>query len=224
MSQEIKIKIKDLESYKPINNNVLIKVEVSTDKMNNGLLVGDKEFRPADHAERVFKVVAVPDELTMNMSSLNWTTEIEIKPGDLVLTDYLIPLRSQKYCDGNGKGDYRLLSYADIYAIINEDKSLYPLNGYLVCEKVYKEDKALDYSVERLIEDEGIVRYVGTPNTDYMREDRTDEGIEINTGDHIKIIPLNNRKAQIDLEFKYHSILDKPMFLIQRWRVAGILT
>jgi co-chaperonin GroES (HSP10) len=222
----VKIKANNIENYTPINNKVLLKVELSTDVMKNGFIVGDKKFNPGDHTERVFRVVSVPKSLDpkLKINNLSWYTQIEIAPGDIVLVDYLTSLNTQRYSDENGEGDYRIFDYADCYAILKkiDDKfEIKPINGYLFCEKIYNEVGWGEYKRKDLVDSEGIVVHVGNPNDGYLLDSRTDGGVDVKVGDRIAIMPLQFITDQINLEYEYHSILDKPYFLIQRHRVAG---
>jgi len=200
-----------------------LRVKISTDKMNNGFLVGDKHYRPYDHIERVFEVVSVPDVISTDAKNMLWSCEMELSVGDTVIIDYLSSMSTDRYVDEEGY-EYRFVSYSDVYAIIKEDGVLYPLNGYVIMEKIKREERIMYYSTSKVEERYGKVCYTGLPNKSYLVPGRVDDYNDLKSGDTVLIFPLKASSTQIDLEYKYHGILDKPYFLIQRWRIAAVIT
>jgi len=133
------------------------------------LKVGDIDFQPAVHANRISEIIMVPDTLNYHLAwhkrrpgiseSMPWKTEVEIQPGDIVWHDYMDSLNCPMIItDDEPEERYKLLNYYDLYVAkrkisgkttisgpystsfnIEEAHVVIPLNGYLLCEEVLEE-------------------------------------------------------------------------------------
>ena len=78
----------------PVSRSVLIKTlsHVADEKTPSGILmVGDTDWAPATHADRIGEVVAVPKRLPFEVHAdiMPWETQTEVSPGMMVWYDYL---------------------------------------------------------------------------------------------------------------------------------------
>src|SRR6056297_1721467 len=80
------------------------------------LVVGDQDFKPAQHAERWGFVYRLPDKLVFDRNdphSMQWKTEIECEEGDQVWFDYHAAMYAYTMeCDGEW---YKLINYTFLY-------------------------------------------------------------------------------------------------------------
>jgi len=90
------------------------------------LKVGDIDFQPAVHANRISEIIMVPDTLNYHLAwhkrrpgiseSMPWKTEVEIQPGDIVWHDYMDSLNCPMIIADDEPGErYKLLNYYDLY-------------------------------------------------------------------------------------------------------------
>lgn len=214
----------DVSNIKPLNNHVLVKSTINTEKTKSGIYV-DKDWNRANHVDRIQEVVAIPDSLIYNDPTNNksseWNTEIEVKPGDIVIADYMDVSDSQWFTDRNMTVIYRFIPYTGIYCI-KRDTELYPLNGYVILSKIKKEKRLLSYSKKELIETEGILEYIGKRNKSYTTKTRSD-ATNIKIGDRVSIEPIRYTTTQIDLESEFHNTTGRHLFIVQSWRLQVVL-
>ena len=142
------------------------------------------------------KVIAVPDKIIFGQGGSEWETTMELSVDDTVVVNYF-PLQPSVtsgdfiVCEGE---IYYYIRYSDIYCKSNEidDKVhgltlndggvncmfwggklnnfiLIPLNGYLLCEPVFKKEGIGAYSVEKET-NSAIVKFIGSKNTRHFEE------------------------------------------------------
>jgi co-chaperonin GroES (HSP10) len=206
-----------------------------------------------DHAIRCSIVVRVPDKLMYRDNSpitmypgkpipMDWETEMELQEGDIVFHDYLDSMNAQliKY-----EGDeYRLIPYSGCYVakrlmrgfsydgakekshIIIEGENVYkviPLNGYVLCEEVEYEIKAISYTKKVTDPRKGKVKFIGKPNKKYFHKNRTDENREIKKDDVIFLFKQYSGR-KIYLEDPVHRLFNgnRTYFVVQRFKIGGV--
>lgn len=217
----------------PGNNLVLVKVYQDTNITPGGIHVGDKQWEPANHAERVFEIIQVPKSLKFDPNdherSMMWKTDIEIKEGDIAWCDYLLALNAWRF---EYKGEeYRTIPYSAIY-VVKRKKAIIPCNGYCLFEPAYKYSKFMDYVKKDVDLRFGTVKHIGKPNQDYihdkkynrkLRHSRSDYGVDIKVGD--VVIFDKSQKIVVMLESQEHATFDngKPYRVSHRYRLLGVL-
>ena len=88
--------------------------------------VGDTDFNPAKHANRISEVIMVPDTLYYGLTwhkvypkaseSMPWRTDMELQVGDIIWHDYMNSLNCAVIdVDDERDEQYKLLNYYDIY-------------------------------------------------------------------------------------------------------------
>lgn len=180
----------------PINNHVLLKPVISSpERVKGSIILGvgkaTKDQYLKNYVYRHLEVVAVPElkfpttreEFSDSGYAFRYKTEMELKIGDIVW----VKLRSahgakEVFVDGER---LVLVHYADCYVaqrrnfhvnlanykniIIKDDVvwDVIPLNGNIICEKVYKKPTKWDF---KPIEDVGKlkVKYVGNQSKSYF--------------------------------------------------------
>lgn len=214
-------------------NNVLIRYDPKlTDKTNGGILVpkGNWEGLAARSAIRLGEVVKIPERLLFSKSktyatrSAPWKTKIEIRPGDIVVSDHMESNNAPVY---TWKGVfYRIINYHCIDAIKRGD-CIIPLNGNILMEQYTKSFSSLSIKEEH----DGktyILKYFGERNTDYLKEGRYDFKMPLKEGDKVIISKEPNdsndftrhiRKLEQD---EFVKLSDKVLYVAKRYMVAHI--
>jgi len=93
--------------------------------------VGDTDFNPAKHANRISEVIMVPDTLYYGLTwhkvypkaseSMPWRTDMELQVGDIIWHDYMNSLNCAVIdVDDERDEQYKLLNYYDIYVAKRE--------------------------------------------------------------------------------------------------------
>jgi hypothetical protein len=87
--------------------------------------VGDTDFQPAMHANRISEVVMVPEELYYGLvwhkrrndatESMPWRTDMDLQVGDIVWHDYMNSLNCPVIDVEDSDEQYKLLNYYDLY-------------------------------------------------------------------------------------------------------------
>ena len=90
------------------------------------LKIGDIDFQPAAHANRISEIIMVPDTLNYHLAwhkkrqgiseSMPWKTDMQLLPGDIVWHDYMDSLNCPMIIADDEPGErYKLLNYYDLY-------------------------------------------------------------------------------------------------------------
>jgi hypothetical protein len=156
----------------------------------------DNETHPADIAAIVGRVVKCPPKLYYNEddphNSMPWDTDMELKIGDLVWFNLIESLNANEI-EVDDK-IVRIIPYTDVYVAKRPDKRLVDqvicLNGYVLLAQIPL-PKLSDLDVtseEKIYEDRGGVRYLGTPNRAYIDKNYSDD-IDIEVGDMAYLKP-----------------------------------
>jgi hypothetical protein len=204
----------------------------------------------ADVADVFGTVYKIPQKLYYDKEdpnhSMSWYSEMEVQIGDLVWFS-VIEGRNATALECDGKF-YKIIPYADLIVcrrtlpfnntpadvlriyqqtgqvLFNSPNIIIIcLNGRVLLE-YYKKPKvsSLDFK-EEIDTTKGIVRFLGKPNKEYIREEYNDiDGLEV--GD---LVLLNPGTPQVPLErrsFNSHFDNGKLYFVVQRRRIAMILS
>ena len=227
----------NIDNYKCLTNRVLI----SIDKIfNNEISVGDVKlyldtsYDPEKHTVCRGIVEKVCDKLySGKFDGMEWTTDIEIKPGDEVYFTWMAlddALRKRTYftCKGKVKAEmqsgYVPCSYSDLTLAVR-GKEIIMLNGYVLVEPLTKEEfeeKFLQVKTSELIIDMirrqnmpgwGRVIACGTPNKEYQNIVYSDN-VDVIPGD----IVLFKKESDVAVQYDMHADLlgRKKLFKIQR--------
>ena len=162
--------------------------------------IGDTDWKPSAHANRISEIVMVPDTLYYGLvwhvkypnapESMPWRTDIQIKPGDIVWHDYMNSLNCPIINVDDEPGEqYKLLNYYDLYVakrkigshtrykvmqyVVENGQALevIPLNGYVLCEEVLQErDGDLDVLDKHVDKKLGKVAFISNKNYEYRWE------------------------------------------------------
>ena len=238
--------IKQIKKLLSINNLILAKTAYFSDQATTeqGIIkVADKSFRPAMHANRIYEVIKLPDKLYYSHSkhaslygaeSMPWDTDLELQIGDLIWHDYMNTLDCPVIkVDDEPEAEYKLLWYKDIYFALRGDMVI-PVNGYLLCEEVENENAStLEIYKDDLIDKKvGRVRYIGTPNREYLgwwkkggyvTSKYVDDGVDISEEDMIiKRVPEDHRLVEETMHANFDQ--DKNYFVIQRRNIYAKTT
>lgn len=226
-----------MKPKRTLNNFIFIKLDAENTsiKLRNGAdLFVDTTFDPEKHATVTGEVYGVPSHLQYTgkpNKGMPWLTDMEIRIGDKVIFYYLSVVnalnKSNKRYLLEGNDRYVFISYEFIYAIVRDDKVI-PINGYVLLEGV--EDPAITAERERMKKiglayvvterrsnshvTYGKVKYVSTPNREYVDADQSDEGIDVEVGDVVVIRKTNDIPLQYNLHQKVNE--GKPLLRVQR--------
>ena len=237
---------KEIESIRPISNNVLIKCDrIRNDEveLKGGikLYIGG-HYQPVCYVSVWGEIVNNPKALYYNRqhpdNSMQWKTEIETKVGDRVMFNYtaaytaLGVLVDTANEESNPKwfmcGDdvYIFLNYQDLILVKNGEE-ITMLNGFLLT--IPLEEEALDKIRKTLILPEYLksrksLKYttvwkIGSRNQEYLNEAYAPDTKEIQEGDMVLYDPHYN----IEPEFTTHQQLGRMYFRIQRKNISAII-
>ena len=237
MADKIESHVSDISKFQPMPNMVLVKVAKKNTLTNSGIIVPQRADNAAERAERVVEVVRVPKFLYFNpkdrAGSLTVDTSLEVKEGDMVIINHLEALNSWLF-EFNSETHY-LIKYDSIVVVLGDEPK--PVNGYVLLEETVDRKVALLFEKEVVSDRFAIVKYIGKPNKDYIRnyDGRGnklqnaklwhDEGYEeMKPGD--KIAFQSKRMPGADpiwkLEYKQYAVLGEYL-VCQRPRIAAIL-
>lgn len=192
----------------------------------------DNETHSADIASVVGRVVKCPQELYYNENdphnSMPWKTEMELVEDDIVWFNLIESLNANEIEIDNKI--IRIIPYSDIYVAKREiwiDKwarkkqiIIKCLNGYCLLEQVpISRVSGLDQIDHGVYNDRGIVRYFGTPNSEYINKSASDD-IVIKEGEMAYIKP---GYTPFPLERRTYFALfneDKLYYCVQRRRIV----
>ena len=105
--------------------------------------IGDIDFQPAAHANRISEIIMAPDTLNYHLAwhkrrpgiseSMPWKTEVQLQPGDIVWHDYMDSLNCPMIiADDEPNERYKLLNYYDLYVA-----KRYKHPGYMIDEQIF---------------------------------------------------------------------------------------
>lgn len=208
----------------PHSNLVLIQVTADTSKTKSGIILPSKEwdFSAAKHAERVGIVTCFNPSLLFlkkneqaTPNAMLWKTKCEIEVGDVVLFDALNALNALSLkCNGV---IYKFIAYSALLAKKSEDGTITPLNGYCFFKEIKNSVKYISREVVEVDRKHAIVSHIGTPNEDYFKTGRSDDGIDIKVGDKVLFKKDYYTKYRAFLEYEMHAEFSKePLLIAQR--------
>lgn len=231
-----------MESKRALNNFILIKLdpENTSIKLKNGSeLYLDLSFEPEKHSTVTGEVWGLPSHLSYcgkPNKDMPWKTQMEVRMHDKVIIYYLSVVNAlkkqyQRYIlEGNDR--YIFVPYESIYAVVRGE-DIIPVNGYVLIEPT--EDPSITEERERLnkiglafIVTErrlsnhvtyGRVKYVGTPNQEYVDADHSDEGVDVAVGD----IVVMKKTTDIPLQYSLHQRVNdgKSLLRVQRRNILA---
>lgn len=184
-------------------------------------IVGDQDFKPAEHAERWGYIYKLPPGLLYEYGdpdTMSWKTEIECEVGDKVWFDFREALYAYTFeVDGEW---YKLMSYEGLHVAQKPDGKVIPLNGYLLM-KEYRPPKVSQFSLDPPVDARfGIVEIAGRPNDDYMLDVFSDD-IDVYDGDHVL---FEHKTSCFPLEATLHQeFSDVKYILQQRKKVIAVV-
>jgi len=197
----------------------------------------ESETHPADIASVIGRVIKVPQKLYYNENdphnSMLWDTDMELEIGDLCWFSLMESLNANEMAiDGK---IVRIIPYADCFVAkrskwptLNEDvwvrkHEVICLNGYVLLEQVpIPSVSELDQIDHGVYEDRGVVRYLGTPNRDYVDYKSSDD-IVIKEGD-LAYIKLGYRPFPLERRsYMAHFEGDKLFWCLQRRRIIAAI-
>ena len=159
------------------DNHVLIKIPQSNKelKTKSGIFLTSGKSDDKldnndvfDQIERYGTIVMVSKNFFDPKSeySLRWDTPMEVKVGDTV---WIRQIEANVAARFKIKGEmYKIVKY-DSLNLIKRDKKIIPLNGQIIATCVIAEtSKLIETPFKVNIADQGIIRYIGTPNKDYL--------------------------------------------------------
>lgn len=237
--------IKNIKKLLGVRNQVLVKTKTKNAERQtkSGIfVVGDTDFNPAEHADRISEIYMVPDYLYFSpigqmgktgAPSMEWLTKLDVRPGDIVCHDFMGPFNTIVFLPQDEPDErYMLLNYADLYARKRNGK-IKPLNGYIFCEEVKEMVSYSELAIEKEYVNKkyGVVAMIGEKNQAYLSFDgRTkkwrakdaDGDPDIEIGD---TIIKRNPNIHIMLESDLHAEFfgGKNYFIIQRKDIYGII-
>jgi len=215
-------------------NHLLIEVDCLRHKkiaFEDGYqIIVDPSFGKEQHAQTSGIVKVIPEYLYFNQedgaNSVEYLTEIRVKPGDKVYFHYLQinkAVSQKKVFRENGKF-YIFIEHDSLFCgIRNEEMIMF--NGWMLLKPVAKfVDKDKKY-IDTLPKDRqshdplmGEIIHVGEPVTEYFYGSETDEGIDVSKGDNVIFLP----HSDIPLEYGMHQSLDETYFRAQRKELLSI--
>jgi co-chaperonin GroES (HSP10) len=221
-------------------NYVLIKVTADTTeiKVADTKLYIDTTYQEQFHAPTFGEVVVCPDELIFNKDkkanngwkdpqSMSHKTSLDIKKGDVVHFHYNCTFNAKNYEllfneDGD---DYLLTEYQNLF-FADRQGEIIMLNGFIsvdipkdtsrsgesaggiVMVDTRSSEKAKDWG-------KGIVKHIGTPNTDYLDWSGLDESsLDLKVGDSITFVSTKMSKFGQDMHIDNSAM--KGLFRLQR--------
>lgn len=223
-----------MEYKKTFANLILIKLDRENDsiKLRDGfVLYVDTTFEVERHATVTGEVFGLPSHLTYSgKPNLNmpWLTDMELKFGDKVIIYYLSIINAlrpenRKYVL-EGDDRYVFVGYDKIYAVYGEG-FVKPINGYVLVEPVEdpfiteQKRRMENIGLEPVIFNKknntnvtfGKVKYISTPNREYVDANSSDEGVDIAVGDTVVL----RRTYDIPLQYDLHACIDKGSKLLR---------
>lgn len=201
-----------LEVNKPMQDKI---------KFNDRELILDTSFNPGKHTTTSAKVMSVCKKIAKGKNALEWTPQIEVKPGDEIICEYLAILlgfgrkahkyakhESPLYFEYDGKY-YVFVKYTSLYM-----KGDQMLNGYVLFEKQTKEEIFFKHKISKMAY-KGKALAVGKKNLAYKLPHQKDADIEV--GDNFFFRPGGHLKLEPEL----HEKNKRNYYIVQRkWIIA----
>lgn len=165
--------IKEIKKLLSCNNQVLARTVDKNEESRTkaGLYkVGDTDFQPAKHANRISEVVMVPDTLYFGLTwhkvyphateSMPWRTEQQLLPGDIIWHSYMDSLNCPMItCEDEPEEEYKLLNYYDIYVAKREIAQMSSSTGFT---------QSFNYGNEQYIKNGNSEIYLIVPLNGYI--------------------------------------------------------
>jgi len=219
-------------------NQVLIKLDREQDEyiMGGGQkLYIDPSFEPEKHAPIAGTIINICDRLFFSTTparphSMPWDTDIELRPGDHVITYYLTSANAFKDQDGRVMRDrernvYILVRYDQIFAARRQDKII-TCNGWNLLEPIVdhelkrREASAKAAGLTLPFAGDGVstkmarILYLAKRNRRYRDPHRYDFEDPLQVGDIVAV----RKHGLLPLEFSYHASLQgkKVFYRVQR--------
>lgn len=224
---------------KTFNNQILIKLDGENNKVH-GLYI-DTSYNPEMHATVTGTVFGLPSKLQYTGKpniGMPWLTDIELSYGEKVIMYYLSVMnalneKQPKYVR-EGDDIYILVPYSSIFAKYGDDWVL-PVNGYCLIEPcedpaiTRERDRMKAMGMDMVVLDRknmtdvvyGKVRYVGTPNKEYVDYVASDEGVSVAVGDTIVMRKVSDIPLCYELHQKVNS--GKKLYRVQRRQMLAKL-
>lgn len=211
-----------VDKFTPLNNNVLVKVEFDPEKDLSpaGLVKGNAWWDESGHVSRFGTVVSWPRVLLEREKGLGieWGTEYEIQEGDTVFFGKMAGYNSEMV-EINGDTHF-LVDYAELILRIR-DGEIYPLNGFVIVEKVsdlrVQSTLKIDF-LSKTDKKRGIVRYLGRPNDYYFpKEYGIVEAADLRVDDEV----IFQIAGYTELEDTRYAKLEGDLGYIQRRWIIG---
>lgn len=250
--------VDSIEGLKPIRNNVLMRrvyknlEETTAAGLYKAAPSMNKNEYLYQNSDRVFEVMATPDELHMHPKIANcplWVCDMELEKGDLVWVWGRAPL----YCPQivTPEETYDLISYFECIVALRRTtfvdwsrlRELYvkrgemiykviPLNGYVIMEEIKESESVLDYEKEKVREDLGRVAYLGKPNKFYWSFDKVNKvftthdresTVDIKVNDRVVLGTIRGERARPMLEDTlFHYFNGGNYFALQRQYIDAV--
>lgn len=222
--------IEDLETFRILQNRVLIEYNDEEYSTTEGGILVVREFDFAAHSVRRGKVIKLPEKLTCirnDALSMPWETELEIKVGDEVYLNHQAFYHCYPFT--LKEKTLKLIDYSGIIFAKREDEIIM-CNGYVMLEKQIETKKFREVEFKRENKNLGIVKAVGKPNglrKDYdMKTKREtlilDSQIELKVGQKVFI---HEPDKVFELEDYAHAKFDNRQIynVCSRRRISAIL-
>ncbi len=231
----------DLDRFRigPNSNKVLIEVFPDDVKKTVGGIIteGIAPHNFAGFATRRGKVIKTCNKIIITQNDVDsqiWECDVEVKPGDTVYINHMDAWNSYMFTDDD-KRIMRLVPYNSIQ-LAKRDEEVIMCNGYILYEQIKNEvkyvlgGKEVELMGNKYVENEGIVKYVGSLNRRYRipgdKKDlpRKDYGTEeLKVGDRFRI---EDPRKTWDLECYNFAIFDnrKMYKIVQRYNISAILS
>ena len=212
----------NLDNLKLKNNYVLCELTEKTNeyKTKSGIYLMS-EFLNQDQLKynnlnRMFNVIKVPEKLNCH----RWKTDMELLPGDKVWitgteADNISPLNIDGII-------YFMINYFSMLAAKRGDEVI-PLNGHIMCEEIFEEEKVLLHSVKKKTLTKAKVLHIGNPNKYYItgnKKRKIECDTNIKEGDIIIKDPLKHVMLEGDKILRFD---DKPIIVIQKRYIDAIV-
>lgn len=219
LSEEVDSLDGDLE-----NNSVLIEVQTFiydfVDTKSGLHLLADNTFEPHEFAVRHGVVANLPKQLTSwkenKQKGLHWITEMQIQKGDVVFFMGMSAMSTEKVTFQGRK--FLLLHYEDLYVAKRNENTIICLNGNVLLEPIMRPVNPLLPEIK--VEDCRMakVAYIGLKNTEYRKELRHDEDIEVGTT--VFMSGIQPRHLEMDMFLKFDG---KKYIVCQNYEIKATL-
>ncbi len=176
----------------------------------------------ADYVPRVGTVVKLPQGLYFhpkdNARGMRWKTTIELEVGDQVWMNFLTAHDWQFKWEGK---NYKVVLYEDIICAKRKGEVIM-VNGYMLLKPVYELKKALFHEQNVMVQNQGIIAYIGLKNEVYLNTKQSDSDL-LQVGDLVVFNAKESKKLRF-LESALFKKFDGNMYWVaQRYMVDGIL-